>query len=276
MITVIGAAGLIGSGLCQRLNERSIEHYAPARSATLTALTDRPLGRVIYCAGVTADFRNRIFDTVEAHVCKLLTLLKHSEFDSLLYVSSTRVYGARPGLASESDELSANPLIPDHVYNLSKMMGEALALNSERPVRIVRISNVYGEDYSSKNFLSSALRDAVLGRQVVVTTSADSEKDYIHLDDVVKGLIEIADTGREGIYNLAAGQNVSNQELMNYVSEITGCSVSFADGAPTVKLPQINISRLRDEFGFTPAPLKERIAEVVHSYQSWSRQLAHK
>jgi nucleoside-diphosphate-sugar epimerase len=270
MITVIGAGGLIGGGLCKRLRERSIEYYAPDRSAPLAALIDRPLGRVIYCAGVTADFRSRIFDTVEAHVCKLLTLLKHGEFDSLLYVSSTRVYGARRGLASESDELSACPLEPDHVYNLSKMMGEALALNSERPVRIVRISNVYGEDYSSQNFLSSVLRDAVLQRQVVVSTSADSAKDYIHLDDVVNGLIEIAVGGRENIYNLAAGQNVSNQELMNYVSGITGCSVSFADGAPTIRLPDINISRLRDEFGFRPAQLKERIADVVHAYQSWA------
>src|SRR5580765_2879226 len=117
MITVIGASGLIGGSLCQRLRERSIEYYAPDRSA---ALTERGLGQVIYCAGVTADFRNRIFDTVDAHVCSLLTLLKYSEFDALVYVSSTRLYGARPGLASESDGLSANPQLPDHVYNISK------------------------------------------------------------------------------------------------------------------------------------------------------------
>jgi nucleoside-diphosphate-sugar epimerase len=272
MITILGAAGLIGSRLCKRLTERSIEHYAPDREDA--AITNRNLGNIIYCIGVTADFRSRTFDTVEAHVCNLLRLLRDCDFDSLLYLSSCRLYSARGGFAREEDKLVAAPLNPDDLYNLSKALGESLALNSKRKVRIARISNVYGDDFRSQNFLSSVIRDAVTRGEVIVRTSPDSEKDYIHSDDVVDCLIKLANGSRHEIYNIASGENVSNQELMDYVSRITGCSVVFEAGAPTLKFPKIDIERVRKEFDFHPSALRERIDEVVQRHQSLSAKLS--
>jgi nucleoside-diphosphate-sugar epimerase len=273
MITVLGAGGLIGSYLCDSLRRQSIELYAPARAEPLT---NRSLGHVIYCIGVTADFRSRTFDTVDAHVCQLLRVLRDCDFDSLLYLSSTRVYGTRPGSAHESDVLAVTPRNPDDLYNISKLMGESLSLNSKRTTRVARISNVYGDDFDSQNFLSSVIRDAVTRRHVTVRTSAESAKDYIHIADVVAGLIRLATEGRDEIYNLACGQNVSNRELMDCISQLTGCTLDFEDSAPTIKFPTIDIRRMRHEFGFRPSPFSERIGEVVHRYQSRTQQSTHK
>jgi nucleoside-diphosphate-sugar epimerase len=273
MITILGAGGLIGGRLCDILRRRCVEHYAPARGAPLT---NRDLGHVIYCIGVTADFRRRTFDTVEAHVCELLRVLRDCDFNSLLYLSSTRVYGARAGSAGELDELTVTPQNPDDLYNISKLMGESLALSSKQTARIARISNVYGDDFSSENFFSSVIHDAVTRRHVRLRTSEESEKDYIHIDDVVDGLIKLTTEGREATYNVASGQNVSTRELMDCVSALTGCTVAFEDGAPAIKFPTIDIHRMREEFGFRPSPLSERIGDVIHRYQSRFQKSTHK
>src|SRR5437764_55398 len=127
MITVLGASGFIGSHLVKRLGELEIECFAPRRDEKLST---KNLGDIIYCIGLTADFRSRPFDTVNAHVCKLLEVLRDSTFDSLLYVSSTRLYGTHLQTAREEDSLQFAPLDPTDIFSLSKAMGESLSFAS--------------------------------------------------------------------------------------------------------------------------------------------------
>src|SRR5712692_3734139 len=157
MFTVLGSKGFIGSHLVRELAELDLECYAPARDESLLK---QNLGTIVYCVGLTADFRSRPFDTVAAHVCALNEVLKNCEFDSVLYLSSARVYGGQKSTAQEDDPLQLEPLQGDHLYNISKAMGESLTLNCGRPARVVRLSNVYGDDYASQNFLTTIIRDA--------------------------------------------------------------------------------------------------------------------
>src|SRR5215204_2623584 len=98
MFTILGASGFIGSRLAKRLGALGLEYQGVGRHDVLPAAS---LGNVIYCIGLTADFRSRPFDTVEAHVCKLLHVLRNCEFDLLLYLSSTRLYNARDNSTTE-------------------------------------------------------------------------------------------------------------------------------------------------------------------------------
>src|SRR5688572_26915815 len=99
MITVLGASGFIGSRLVSHRAATGAGFQAVVR---MEALSTRPLVPVIYCIGLTADFRSRPLNTVEAHVCKLLEVLRKCEFESLLYLSSTRLY--TPGDGSTEEE----------------------------------------------------------------------------------------------------------------------------------------------------------------------------
>ena len=264
MITVLGASGFIGHRLIERLGELNLERYAPARAENLTG---KNLGDVIYCIGLTADFRSRPFDTVEAHVCKLLQVLRDSEFDSLLYLSSTRLYGVRGDSTTEESVLRIEPLSHSDLYNASKAMGESLVLNCGRKTRVARIANVYGGDFASDNFLSTIVRDAVNKTNIVLQTSAASVKDYVSVDDVVNGLIQIATKGRERIYNLASGVNVSNGELAESLRSLTGCAVEFSPGAPTVSFPPISIERMQNEFNYKPSLVLNDLARLVNMYK---------
>ena len=88
--TIFGSRGFIGSNLLQKLKHSNVECYTP--DIHNNEILKENLGHVIYAIGLTADFRERQFDTVEAHVCLLHDLLKNATFDSFLYLSSTRVY----------------------------------------------------------------------------------------------------------------------------------------------------------------------------------------
>ena len=264
MFTVLGASGFIGSNLVRFLEAQSAPVSAPLRDADVTT---RPLGHVIYCIGLTADFRERPFDTVRAHVSHLLGILEKAEFESLLYLSTTRVYAGLDN-AAETSVLRVNPGRADDLYNISKIMGESLCLSSKRSqIRVVRLSNVYGQDFSSSNFLTSVIKDAVERKRVMLQTSMASEKDYVNINDVVSLLPRIALLGRHRVYNLASGVNTSNAELMNVIRRVTGCEVDVAKDAALLSFPKISIDRIREEFDFSPSLIQASLPELIGDYQ---------
>lgn len=251
--TVLGATGTIGRSLVARLRAQGEAVYAPARSDP--DLFTRPLGHVIYAIGLTADFRSRPFQTVEAHVSLLSEVLQHADFSSLLYLSSTRVYAGGP-CGGEDSPLHVNPQDPSDLYNLSKLMGESLCLScGQAGVRVARLSNVVGgESQDSDNFIPTLLRDAQKGH-IVLRTALNSAKDYIHIDDVVELLPRIAAQGRARLYNIASGIQTSHAQWIDHLVGLTGCSVEVAPGAPATTFAPIDITRIREEFGFAARPV---------------------
>jgi len=245
MFTVLGASGFVGRNLVQHLEKLGHEVFAPPRNHS--DILSRPLGHVIYCIGLTADFRQRPFDTVAAHVSVLATVLEHASFDSFLYLSSTRVY-AKSTDTRETAVLPVDSSDPSDLYNLSKLMGESLCLNSGRRVaRVVRLSNVIGFDPTSSNFLASLIREALSGR-IQLRSALASAKDYIAIDDVLELLPRIAVDGKAFIYNVASGRNIANHVLVEDLVELTDCIVEVVDDAPLIAFPAIDVTRLRDEF----------------------------
>jgi len=265
IFTVLGAGGFIGSHLVADLERQGHTVFAPARRDPVPF--DRPLGHVIYCIGLTADFRTRPFDTVRAHVTVLADLLEKADFTSLLYLSSTRVYARSPA-AREDAPLCADPNDPSDLYNLSKLAGESLCLScGRREVRVARLSNVVGHDPASENFLSALIR-AALGGSVALQSAPESEKDYVLLEDVVGILPRIAAGGRERVYNVAGGRNLRHGDIAARLAEITGCGVAAPPGLPRQGFPQIDIGRLREEFGFAPASVLDSLPGIVAGYRA--------
>jgi nucleoside-diphosphate-sugar epimerase len=263
--TVLGAGGFIGSHLVTYLQQQGHECFTPGRGDP--HINSEDLGHVIYCIGLTADFRTRPFDTVRAHVSVLADVLEKSKFDSLLYLSSTRIYG-NSKVANEQAMLQADPQNLSDLYNLSKMMGESLCFACGKPgIRVVRLSNVVGDDFESENFLNTVIRDAVEKKHVVINTSPDSQKDYVYIGDVVAMLVKIAISGKQPLYNLAGGTNVSNRELLDDIASITGCTVEFSGNAPEIVFPPISIEQTVNEFGFVPKQLKVSLNDIVLAFK---------
>lgn len=254
-ITILGASGTVGRHLANHLRKRGEPVFAPERGDP--AIWREDLGTVVYCIGVTADFRTRPLETVEAHVCLLRRMLAEARFSRLIYLSSTRVYGSDGG---EMPVHEAMPLMVDShsgsdLYNLSKLMGESLCLHgSQGRAMVVRLSNVVGgDDAESENFIPSLLREASTGR-IHLRSALDSAKDYIHIEDVSTGLHAIARSTMTGICNLASGTRTTHREWVEAITAATGASVTVAPDAPRFLFPPIDITRLRQEAGITPRP----------------------
>jgi len=209
-------------------------------------------GDVIYAVGLTADFRSRPFDTVEAHVGLLSQVLQRAHFHSLLYLSSTRVYSGAVSTAEDA-VLCARPGDPSDLYNLSKLLGESLCLTLDRPtVRVARLSNVVGSERAgSPDFIAELERQAAAGC-IRLASSPESAKDYIHIDDACNLLIEVARRGRERIYNVASGANIAHARWVAHFQSRTGCRVEVEPNAPVLRWAPIDVARVRSEFDYTP------------------------
>jgi nucleoside-diphosphate-sugar epimerase len=259
VITLLGASGFIGSHLAEHLGRLGLAFQAIGRGDSVPR---GGLGHVIYCIGVTGDFRERPFDAVDAHVCTLLELVRNASFDSLLYVSSTRLYAGREGIAREDGDLAVNPLRFEDIYNLSKATGESVTLSLGDKGRVARPSNVYGVRQAD-SFLANVVDEARTRGAVTFRTAAETGRDYVSVNDVARLLVEIALHGRERIYNLASGVNVTNAALAAVLARETGCAVDYAPDAPLLPSPTIDTSRIRDEFGFRPASILDDLPPLL-------------
>lgn len=254
--TILGSTGFIGKALMGHLQRKGHEVETPDRN--FPTLAGKNLGHVIYAIGMTGNFRERPDDAIEAHVTVLQRLIKGANFESWLYLSSTRVYGL--GNTAETTPISIAPNA-DTLYDLSKLLGEAICLSQKNAaVRVARLSNVYGIGQSEHTFLGSVLRDLKDKGKSIIGESPASSKDYVSIEDVTELLELIALDGKERLYNIASGTATTHQELANVI----GSAVNFSPNGVTRALPGINITRIQQEFGKTPRSLLDDLPTLIN------------
>jgi nucleoside-diphosphate-sugar epimerase len=266
--SVFGASGFVGSRLVEHLRAGGYE-VRPILRGDAT-WRDEDLGHAFFCIGLTADFRKRSLETLDAHVCAATEALRRGRFDSFLYLSSTRVY-SRAEVGREDSPITVDPTDPSDLYNLSKLTGEAACLAQARPeVRVARLSNVFGPGMDRANFLGSILADAAANRPVRLGQAADSAKDYVAIDDVVEALVRIAMDGTERLYNVASGIDTTHGELLAGLEALTGHAGDVAAHVPTVKFPAIEVSRLRALIDWRPVAVLDRLGELLAAARAGS------
>lgn len=263
--TVLGSSGFIGSHIADYLKRHSIECITPPKNYVFSK--NENLGHVIYCIGLTSDFRVKPMETVKAHVCKLIEMIENSSFQSFLYLSSARVYsGNETGI--ESDDVKVNSSNFNDLYNISKLMGESICLSiPNKNIRIIRLSNVIGNDFKSDNFLFSLIKEAVDTNQIRLQLPLNSSKDYVSINDVVKISTLIAQKGTQRIYNVASGFQISNEQIVNRICEYTNCKVDILATSNGLIFPKISIDRIVNEFNFTPENILNDISKLIKHYK---------
>jgi len=249
-LTVLGAGGWVGGAVVHELRQQGQSVQAVGRAQLAAWLADNAPAHVIYAIGLTADFRERPHATAEAHVGLLSRVLQRRGVQALTYLSSTRVYG-RSSCATENAELPCLSSDASDLYNLSKLLGEALVLREQKEAfKVVRLSNVVGPGQPNTTFLGQLLAEGDAHRSVRILQPANTAKDYVALADVVRLLPQIAQAGEQRLYNLASGSNTSHAAVATLLRE-RGWQVEMneADGGAAVPTtPLICVDRLTAEF----------------------------
>ncbi len=266
--TIIGGRGFIGRALEAYLIQEGWDVWIPARTQCWPEPA-RSLGHIFYCAGLTTDYLERPADTVLAHVSLLSAVLQSASYESLVYLSSTRVYDSLPvgGLASEDARLIVNPSCARQLFDLTKLTGEAIchALGGTR-ARVARLSCVYAGPSDSEGFLPALLGKIInseKGTSVPVNSSPSYARDYVHLTDVLRALVDIAVRGQYATYNVASGHNVSNAQLAAHVKRATGRTIEFLNSQYAPNPPVVSIERLVADFGWYPVQVDRQIMATL-------------
>ena len=243
--TILGSRGFIGRSLVNFLSARDYEVFTPEISEFNPRLN---WGHVIYCIGLTGNYRNHPHRTIEAHVSTLSEFIKHCQFDSFVYLSSTRVY-LHNSTTSVSEAISVIPTEREELYNLSKLLGESLCINTDK-CKVVRLSNVVGVGMSPYLFVGQLIREALTG-EIKLKSHLESVKDYISIHDVVQLLVKISTAGQRKVYNVASGNQKSHYEIYQMINYHLPCNLLHDVNAPIFEFPPIDICELKDEFDFT-------------------------
>lgn len=263
--TVIGGHGFIGSHLVAELESAAVRCWVPQPDDP--DLARRDLGAVFYCAGVNAASTRPGFDSQRAHIAQLASVLDGARFDSLVYLSSTRVYlDADSG--DEETALRVRPLHPDQLFNITKLAGEAICLRDPRAsVRVARVSNVFGPGARAANFLPSIVAEAIGTGRVVLRSALDSAKDYLSIDDCVRALIAIVERGSERLYNVASGVNVTHAQITSVLARATDATIEVAPHSPAIVFPIIEVVRICRLVPQSTQTVLDSFADLIRTYK---------
>jgi nucleoside-diphosphate-sugar epimerase len=242
-ITIFGYTGFIGSNLL--LNLKKSEVFLPKRNILKYK---NNLGDIIYCIG-SHEWRQKPYKAFNSDVSMIMKILNNNTYESFNLISSTRIY--KNNSSKEKNNITVNPSEEDDYYNCLKILAENLVLMNKRN-RVIRISNVFGNNYSSKIFLPSIIRDALNRKKIILKTNKYSEKDFIFVDEAARIIIKIAKFGKENIYNVAFGKNFKIGSIVKKLKKLTSCDIIYDNKSKIIKNSVIDITKIKKEFNFSP------------------------
>ena len=212
------------------------------------------------------DFENNVVGTFN-----VLEAVLQAGVKRLVQVSSFSVYGVPRAFPIDEDH-PTEPFVP---YGGDKLAGEVLAKTLFRtfavPVVIGRPVAVYGPGENPELALvevSRYLRWHLNGRPIRIIGDVDRKtRDFVHVTDLVQGLMVLADRGRAGeSYNIGSGGEISMRQLAETIGAVTAReAVIEADTAITEDTYRLvaDIAKIK-ALGYVPkVSLTEGLRQLV-------------
>ncbi|MBE8474517.1 dTDP-glucose 4,6-dehydratase [Streptomyces justiciae] len=193
---------------------------------------------------------------------------------TFVHISTDEVYGSiRAGSWPETD-----PLRPNSPYAATKAASDLLALAQHRThgldVRVTRCSNNYGPYQFPEKAVPLFITRLLDGRPVPLYGDGLHVRDWIHVDDHVRGIELVRTAGRPGeVYNIGGGNELSNHDLTALLLRECGADWGMVthveDRKGHDRRYSVDFSKIRDELGFAPCTdLATGIARTVHWYRT--------
>jgi dTDP-glucose 4,6-dehydratase len=300
-ILITGAAGFLGSHLCDRFLAEGhqvvgMDNFITGHPDNIAHLIGRdgflfvrhdvtnfiyvegPVDGVLHFASPASpvDYLEQPIPTLKVgslgtHKALGLAKAKGARF---LLASTSEVYGD-PQVHPQPESYwgHVNPVGPRGVYDEAKRFAEAMTMAYHRyhgvDTRIVRIFNTYGprmrpgDGRVVSNFIVQALR----GEPLSVYGDGSQTRSFCYVDDLVEGIFRLFFSGRVDPTNIGNPVEFTVRELAEQVIALTG-SASVLDQRPLpeddpkVRRPDITLAR--QVLGWEPrVPLEEGLRRTI-------------
>jgi dTDP-glucose 4,6-dehydratase len=297
---VTGGAGFLGSHLCDHLLEhghrvicvdnletgslKNIRHIRDPEfryenlDITEHFAIDEPVDFVYHMASPASpiDYARLPLHTLKVgaygtHNALGLAKFKRARF---LIASTSEVYGD-PLIHPQPESYwgNVNPIGPRGVYDEAKRYAEALTMAYLRQqgvdTCIARIFNTFGprmrpnDGRAIPTFLQQALTD----KPVTVFGDGQQTRSFCYVDDLIRGLVALAESGVHEPVNLGNPDEMTLLEMAKVVVELTESRSEIVFEALPVDDPKVrqpDITRARDLLGWQPeVSLREGLRKTI-------------
>jgi nucleoside-diphosphate-sugar epimerase len=195
---------------------------------------------------VAASVRNNV-QSAGVIVSGLGDRLEH-----LVHLSSISVYG----IPSANPITEDHPLRPNSVYGISKSAGEllvkALCSNLDGSLTVIRATQLFALPSAGDALPHVLARRLRGGETPTLTADPRSRRDYLHVDDAARLIVQTALARRAGIFNAGSGGGVLLGELFAAAYEAAGQppAATPSDGRDISQW--LDIRATQDAFAWTP------------------------
>ena len=259
-VLVAGAAGFLGSHLCDRLRRDEIEvvgldNFCTGRRENITHLQGdpgfsffehditRPVGAAVAgpldvifnlaCPASPRAYQRDPLFTLETNYAgtKNLLELAREEGATILQASTSEVYGD-PTIHPQVESYwgNANCFGARACYEEGKRVAETLMLEHARGygvrIKVVRIFNTYGPRMALEDgrIISSFIVQALRGEPITVFGDGSQTRSFCYVDDLVDGLVNMAtsDPSFTGPVNMGNPAELTVLETASIIKEMTG------------------------------------------------------
>jgi dTDP-glucose 4,6-dehydratase len=285
---VTGGAGFLGSHLCDALIGRgfrvicidnldtgSLQNVEHLRGDEFLFINhdltghievDEPVDVVYHLASPASpiDYARLPLHTLKVGSYGTHNALGLAKFKRARYLlaSTSEVYGD-PQVHPQPETYwgNVNPIGPRGVYDEAKRYSEAMTMAYHRQqgvdTSIARIFNTYGARMRPNDgrAVPTFVRQALEGKPLTVFGDGTQTRSFCYVDDLIRGLIALADSREHLPVNLGNPNEFTMNELAETVLRVTGSKSEIVHEALPVDDPQVrqpDITRARQLLGWEP------------------------
>src|SRR5438270_5986207 len=300
---VTSGTGFLGSHLCDYLLEQghrvicvdnletgSLENIAHARGDSFTFVyqnvvdpihIEEDIDFVFHLAALASpvDYMRMPLASLKVgsygtHHALGLAKWKRARF---LISSTSEVYGD-PQVHPQPETYwgNVNPIGPRGVYDEAKRYSEAMTMAYHRQqgvdTAIARIFNTYGPRMRPNDgrAVPTFVRQALEGKPLTVFGDGTQTRSFCYVDDLIRGLVALAESGEHLPVNLGNPNEFTMNELAEVVLRVTGSKSEVIHEALPVDDPQVrqpDITRARQLLGWQPeVELAEGLRRMLESF----------
>ena len=199
---------------------------------------------------------------------------KDSRVKKLVYAGSASYYGI-PKKFPINEDAEIDTRYP---YALTKYLGEKLVLDWAKIYKSNNVSlrffNVYGPRSRTTGAYGAVfgvfLAQRLSNKPLTIVGNGKQTRDFVHVYDLVNGLILAAKKGKPGeAYNIGGGKEVS----VNYIAKLIGGNKIFIPRRPGEPQRSLaSIKKIKTKLKWKPKiSMKQGVNELIKNIKHWNK-----